>query len=53
MSPWLITTTGWPNLGLRLGLAVLRVATQPAAVAAAAAVTALAGSVVLVRRSAS
>ena len=34
MSPWLITTTGWPNVGLRLGLAVLRVVTQPAAVAA-------------------
>jgi hypothetical protein len=53
VSPWLIPTTSWPGLGFRVGLAVLRTVTQPWAVAAVAAVMALVGSVVLVRRSAS
>jgi hypothetical protein len=53
VSPWLITTTSWPDLGFRLSLAVLRAVTQPAAVAAAAGVIALTGSVVLARRSTS
>jgi hypothetical protein len=38
---------------MRLGLTVMRAVAQPAVVAAAAAVMALAGSVVLVRRSTS
>ena len=49
MSPWLITTTGWPGLGIRFALALLRMVATPVPVAAASAIATLFCSVALIR----
>jgi hypothetical protein len=49
VSPWLITTTGWPGQFIRLTLTVVRLVAQPVPVAVASAAAALLLSVALIR----
>ncbi len=49
MSPWLITTTAWPQATTFLVRVMARVVTEPAALALAATVPVLSGAALLAR----